>query len=365
MYESAAALTPESYEAIATAVYMEMAMAGVTSVGEFHYVHHQERGLPYSDRNEMGHALIRAARAAGVRITLLDAGYFSAGFGNDELSPVQERFRDPSPEDWLDRVADLAAGYADAADVVVGLAPHSVRAVPPEALRTLGEQMDSAVPVHVHVSEQPAENRDCLEATGLTPTGLLSECGLLGPMTTLVHATHVGPDDISLIGGSSSGVCYCATTERDLGDGIGPASALFDAGARLCVGSDSHAVIDLFEEARGIELHQRLAKGRRGLHSPAELMTAATVAGAEALGLASGGIQPGEPADFALVDLNSPRLTGIDISNGLESVVFAATGSDVSDVFVSGRRVVHAGNHAGWEQARGSLGSGGQLPTDQ
>jgi formiminoglutamate deiminase len=355
MYETAAALTPETYERIATAVYMEMAMAGVTAVGEFHYVHHQEHGVPYTDRNEMAHALIRAARAAGVRITLLDAGYFSAGFGNDELSPVQERFRDPSPEDWLDRVAELAAGLADASDVVVGLAPHSVRAVPPEALRGLGSRPGTAAPLHIHVSEQPSENRDCLEATGLTPTGLLAECGLLGPMTTLVHATHVGPDDISLIGSSSSGVCYCATTERDLGDGIGPASALADAGARLSVGSDSHAVVDLFEEARGIELHQRLSEGRRGLHSPGALMTAATTGGAEALGLADGGIRPGAPADFVLVDLDSPRLAGLEMAHGLEGVVFAATSADVSDVFAGGHRIVEDGFHPGWESARGSF----------
>lgn len=355
MYETAAALTPETYERIATAVYMEMAMAGVTAVGEFHYVHHQEHGVPYTDRNEMAYALIRAARAAGMRITLLDAGYFSAGFGNEELSPVQERFRDPSPEDWLDRVAELAAGFADASDVVVGLAPHSVRAVPPEALRILGTRLDREAPLHIHVSEQPAENRDCLEATGLTPTGLLADCGLLGPMTTLVHATHVGPDDISLIGSSSSGVCYCATTERDLGDGIGPASALADAGARLSVGSDSHAVVDLFEEARGIELHQRLSEGRRGLHSPGALMTAATTGGAEALGF-NCGIRPGSPADFVLVDLDSPRLAGLDMASGLESVVFAATSSDVHDVFTGGRRIVGDGIHPGWESARGSLG---------
>jgi formiminoglutamate deiminase len=354
MYETAAALTPETYEVMATAVFIEMAMAGVTTVGEFHYVHHQVNGSPYSDHNEMGHALVRAARTAGIRICLLDAGYFTAGFGDTELSPVQQRFRDPSPEDWLERAAEIALAYTGAPDVTTGVAPHSVRAVPPEALRTVARRRDTEAPVHIHVSEQPSENRDCEEATGTTPTGLLDECGLLGATTTLVHATHLTPDDIGLIGGSSSRVCYCATTERDLGDGIGPAAALADSGAQLCVGSDSHAMIDLFEEARGIELHQRLATGSRGLFSPANLLRAATVAGSQSLEF-EGGLRPGRPADFIVIDTDSPRLAGFDVGHGLDSVVFAATSADVRDVFVGGRQIVTDGSHSEWARAKWAL----------
>ncbi|MGH3650298.1 MAG: amidohydrolase family protein, partial [Acidimicrobiia bacterium] len=163
MYEMAASLTPESYESIATAVFTEMAMAGVTTVGEFHYIHHQMGGVPYADPNEMSHALVRAARTAGLRLCLLDAGYFTAGFDDPPLHPVQERFRDQSIESWLERVQMMSAIYEDTSDVLVGLAPHSVRAVSKQGLQQLGARHVGGTPVHIHVSEQPAENQECLE----------------------------------------------------------------------------------------------------------------------------------------------------------------------------------------------------------
>lgn len=354
MYETAASLTPTGYERIATAVFVEMALAGITNVGEFHYVHNQPGGAPYADANEMGHALIRAAGTAGIRICLLDAGYFAAGFGNDDLSPVQLRFRDMSPESWLERATSLAAAHDGSLDVRVGLAPHSVRAVPSDALRFVGDRRDATLPLHVHVSEQPSENRDCLEATGVTPTTLLDDCGLLGETTTLIHATHVTDADISLVGAASARVCYCATTERDLGDGIGPAASLAVAGAGLCVGSDSHAVIDLFEEARGVELHQRLLTGRRGLLSAEELIRAATVEGSRALG-GEGGLRQGAPADFIVVDPDTPRMAGVIGEHGLDGVVFAATAADVRDVYVGGRQIVSNRSHPEWESRRHDL----------
>lgn len=355
MYEMAASLTPESYESIATAVFIEMAMAGVTTVGEFHYLHHQMGGVPYADPNEMSHALVRAARTAGLRLCLLDAGYFTAGFDEQPLHPVQERFRDLSIESWLERVRMLSTSYHNATDVVVGLAPHSVRAVTMQGLRILGQRQVPGIPVHIHVSEQPAENQECLEATSMTPTGLLAESGLLGQHTTLVHATHLTESDIELIGSTATRVCFCATTERDLADGLGPAAALSSAGAPLCVGSDSHAVIDLFEEARGIELHQRLASGRRGLFAPSDLLAAATTGGSASLGFPDGGLMVGSPADFLVLDRDSPRLNGAPGAELLDAVVFAATASDVTDVFVGGNRVVTDGEHPGWPGARHAL----------
>ena len=355
MYEIAGSLTPDGYEAVATAVYTEMALSGITTVGEFHYLHHQAGGVPYSDPNEMGHALVRAARKAGIRISLLDAGYFSAGFGDRPLDPVQTRFRDGSGDDWLDRVDALKSAHDADADVVVGLAPHSVRAVPEAVLVRLSERAWSGSPIHVHVSEQPAENRECLEATTLTPTGVLARVGLLGPDTTLVHCTHLTDDDIDLIGRSGAMVCYCATTERDLADGIGPARALYERGATLCVGSDSHAVIDIFEEARGIELHSRLASGRRGLFAPELLMDAATGAGSASLGFGATAVEVGAPADFIVVDTDSPRLAGLGGDTTLDSIVFSATSADVSDVYVAGRPIVTDGEHSGWEEARRAL----------
>jgi formiminoglutamate deiminase len=355
MYEVAAALTPEAYEGVATAVFIEMALAGVTTVGEFHYLHHQTGGVPYDDPNEMGHALIRAARRAGIRICLLDAGYFTAGFEDRPLHPAQQRFRDGSPDQWIDRVEELAASHGGDPDVVIGLAPHSVRAVPRDGLRRLAERRAPGKPVHIHVSEQPAENQECLEANSMTPTALLDATGLLGRGTTLVHATHVTDADVGLIGSSGSMVCYCATTERDLADGLGPAAALSAAGADLCVGSDSHAVVDLFEETRGIELHQRLLTGRRGTLSPESLMLAATVNGAASLGFPHRGLEPGASADFMVLDPTTPRLVGLDGSGSIDHLIFAATSSDVTDVFVGGRRIVAGGSHPGWAEARQAL----------
>lgn len=355
MYEVADSLTPESYERLATAVFVEMAMAGITLVGEFHYVHHQPGGVPYSDANEMGHAVIRAARTAGINIALLDAGYFTAGFGDGRLNPVQTRFRDRSPETWLDRVESLRAFYEGHDDVVIGVAPHSVRAVPTAGLTGVAHRHAEGTPIHIHVSEQPGENEECLKATGLTPTGLLAETGLLGPDTTLVHATHLTDADITEIGSSGSRVCYCATTERDLADGIGPAHELAAAGTALCAGSDSHAVIDMFEEARGIEMHTRLATGRRGNFGPRELMASVTANGSASLGFPSGALQVGSPADFVVIDTDSPRLSGIQDATALDSIVFAATPADVSEVFVRGRNIVSNGEHRVWPEAKATL----------
>lgn len=352
MYEIAGALTPESYERLATAVFVEMALAGITAVGEFHYLHHQIGGTPYADHNEMGHALIRAARAAGIRISVLDAGYFAAGFGDEPLSPVQKRFTDGKATVWLDRVAEMRSVHENDGDVVVGLAPHSVRAVPEAMLVELANRIRAGTPLHIHVSEQPAENRECLEATTLTPIGLLERVGLLDPTSTLVHATHVTDADIELMVNAGSTVCYCPTTERDLADGVGPAAELAAAGVPLSVGSDSHAVIDLFEEARGIELHSRLSTGRRGVFAPHELMEAATVTGSASLGFPSAGLKEGSSADFIVVDPESPRLAGLSEDTVLDTIVFAATAADVRDVFVDGRQIVTDGAHPGWVDAR-------------
>lgn len=356
MYDVAANLTPESYERLATAVFIEMAMAGITAVGEFHYLHHQSDGVAYDDPNEMGHALIRAARAAGIRIALLDAGYFRPGFGDDPLHPVQRRFSDGSVAAWLDRVSTLTDTYRDDADVVIGLAPHSVRAVPAKGLEEVARKAPPKAPVHIHVSEQPAENDECRDAMDLTPTGLLKGSGLLGrPNTTLVHATHLTEKDIGDIGDAGATVCYCTTTERDLADGIGPASALMATGAAVCVGTDSHAVIDIFEEVRGMEMHQRLATGHRGVISPTDLALAATTAGSRSLAFPDSAIAVGAPADFIVIDAETPRLAGLGSPGTIDEIVFSATSADVTDVFVAGGRIVSRGSHQKWDQTRDAL----------
>ena len=352
MYRVAADLTPDSYEEIATSLYVEMALAGITTVGEFHYLHHQPSGAPYADRNEMGHRLIRAARRAGIRIALLDAGYLTAGLAGQALLPVQKRFSDGTVGEWLKRFGELEDTYRDQDDVRIGLAPHSVRAVPEPALREVAKRAAGGTPVHIHVSEQPAENRECLEHTGLTPVGLLERAGMLGPSLTAVHATHLTDTDIALLGSSRTGVCYCSTTERDLADGLGPAHALFQAGSPLSVGSDSHAVVDLFEEARGIELHHRLATGRRGGFSAFQLLSTATSNGAVALGFPGSGLTQGAPADFIVVSAATPRMAGVEGPGGAAMTLFSATAADVTEVFVAGKQVVAAGNHPAYDEIR-------------
>jgi len=340
MYQVAADLTPETYEEIAFSVYTEMAKSGFTTVGEFHYIHHQLGGRPYDDPNAMGHALIRAARRAGIRIALLDAGYLSAGFDNTPLSPVQERFSDGNVDSWLERVDALANHYREQSDVRIGLAPHSVRALSETNLVTLAQRRPEKTPTHIHVSEQPAENQDCVAFTGTTPVGLLSRVGLLGPNTTAVHATHLTDEDISLLGSSQTGICYCATTERELADGIGPAHALNAAGSPLSIGTDSHAVIDPFEESRGLELHNRLATGRRGDFAPSDLLKSATANGAASLGFEPNGLEVGASADFVTVSTDSPRTQGFTFDGGVAQIIFSATNADVTDVFVGGKRLV-------------------------
>lgn len=286
MYALAGALDPDLMFNLAKATYGEMRLAGIGAVGEFHYLHHGPEGVRYDDPNAMGEALIAAAREAGIRICLLDTCYLAAGFGRSPEG-VQQRFSDGSAEAWASRVGDLAARHAGADDVVIGAAIHSVRAVPPAELQTVADTLPDA-PLHVHLSEQPAENDECLAATGLTPTALLAEAGVWTSRTTAVHATHLTGPDIHTIGEAASFVCFCPTTERELADGIGPSIALRDGGARLTLGTDSNTVIDMFEEARAVEMNERLASGVRGAWSASELGDAATATGYESLGFAPG-----------------------------------------------------------------------------
>lgn len=353
MYEVAARLTPERYEEVATAVFVEMAMAGITAVGEFHYLHHQPDGTTYRDPNEMAHALIRAARRAGIRICLLDAAYLAAGTSGEPLGEVQRRFSDGNVELWLERAHELRASYDGESDISIGLAPHSVRAVPEEGLRTLATEVTGEWPVHIHVSEQPAENEACLDTHGTTPTGVLQRVGLLGPNTTVVHATHVSSEDVEALSQAGAGVCYCPTTERDLGDGIGPAGDFRAAGLPICVGSDSHAVIDIIEEARGVEMHERLRSGKRGTFTISELGEIATINGAGSLGISGGRLEVGSPADITVVSLETPRTAGT--GEGLGSVLLAACAADVTDVLVGGDWIVRGGYHPEWETARVAL----------
>jgi formiminoglutamate deiminase len=342
MYRVAQNLTPETYFDLARAVYAEMALAGITNVGEFHYVHHAPGGTPYADPNAMGEALIEAAAAAGIRITLLDTAYLSAGFGKAP-EPHQQRFSDGTAEAWAERVSALKPRE----HALIGAAVHSVRAVPADQLATVARWAEERrAPLHVHLSEQTAENDACQAAHGRTPTQLLADHGVLGPRTTGVHNTHLTDQDIALLGGTGTGTCMCPTTERDLADGIGPAGRLQRAGSPLSLGSDSHAVIDLLEEARAMELNERLRSRTRGHWTANALLTAATADGHAALGLADAGrLEVGALADFTTIALDSVRTAGAPARLGAETAVFAAAASDVRHTVVGGRQIVRDGAH--------------------
>ena len=343
MYASIGSLDPDGYLALARATFAEMALAGITLVGEFHYLHRGPGGAPYLDANAMGDAVIQAAWEAGVRITLLDACYLHGGIGK-QPDEVQQRFADRDAEAWVKRVDALQPGP----HARVGAAIHSVRAVDPDSARIVaGWAASRSAPLHAHVSEQVAENDDCFSAYGATPTQILSEAGALSERFTAVHATHVNDADVALLGGAAAFCCLCPTTERDLADGIGPARRLREAGARLTLGSDSHAVIDMLEEARAVELDERLASGVRGQHRAYDLLRAAGGAGYESLGWPEGGrIEEGALADLTVVGLDSVRLSGTPVRNALESVVFAGAAPDVRDVMVGGEWIVRDGLHA-------------------
>ena len=346
MYRVAGELYPETYRRLAAGVFAEMLGAGITAVGEFHYLHHAAGGERYADPNAMALALIKAANDAGIRLTLIDTCYLSSDVGGSRLRPEQDRFGDGSVEAWAERVRALAAAIADEPKVRLAVAAHSVRAVPAQdlpAIRSLADELD--VPIHVHVSEQPSENQACLAEHGLTPVELLVKTGVLGPRATAVHATHLTERDLELVATSGAGVCLCPTTERDLADGLGPAAELAASGVALSLGTDSNAVVDMFEEARGAELHDRLRTGRRGVHSASSLLDAASRNGAAAIGWPEiGTLQPGSAADFVILDPGSFALAGAD---SLEAVVFSATRADVTDVYVGGAQVVAHRRHAG------------------
>ena len=344
MYVLAARLEPDAYRALARAVYAEMALAGVTCVGEFHYVHHRPDGALYGDPNEMGDVLRDAARDAGVRLTLIDACYLAGGIG-EPLSPAQRRFGDADVAAWSERVAVLQPD----ANTRIAVAAHSLRAVSLHDVDAIVATADGR-PFHVHLSEQPAENESCLNAYGKTPTALLAEHGALGETTTVIHATHLSDEDIGLLGESGSGACFCPTTERDLADGIGPARALADNGVALCLGSDQHAVIDLLAEAQALELDERLASGRRGNFTPAELVAMLT-AHARFGWPEAGRIEVGALCDLVAVRDDSVRTTGADPAQ----LPLVATAADVSDVVAGGTVVVRDGAHQTIPDVAGAL----------
>jgi formiminoglutamate deiminase len=352
MYEAAARLDPDSYLQLARAVYAEMALAGVSCVGEFHYLHHRPSGRPYADPNAMGRALVQAAAEAGLRLTLLDACYLTGGLDLSGVLPLagpQVRFSDGDASRWAERVDALGL---DSRGMIspharAGAAIHSVRAVPPEHMHpVVAWTRRRGAPLHVHMSEQRGENDACRAVYGVSPARLLYDEDVLGPRTTVVHATHVSAADLELLGGAQVFACLCPTTERDLGDGLAPSRPLDEAGCTLTLGTDSHAVVDMLEEARGVEYAERLACRSRGHFTAEDLLLAATCDGHASLGWPDAGeIAPGAWADLVTMSLDSVRTAGADHSLALETAVFGASAADVRDVVISGQDVVRDGVH--------------------
>jgi len=346
MYRLVQGIGPDDLYAISRFAYTELAMSGVTAVGEFHYVHHGPGGRPYADRTELADAVIRAARDAGIRICLIRTAYLRAGYRQSAV-PAQERFIDPSIDHVMRDLDDLRSRYGDDPQVAVAAAAHSVRAVPVSDIRTLAAYADeNALPFHMHVSEQRGELEECRAEHGTTPVSLLSGEGVLSPRFVAVHATHLEDAEVSALGENHTFVCICRTTERDLGDGLPPTSGLLDAGARLCVGVDSHACENAIEEVRAVELDERSRREMR--HAAAEgrdLLDAATRQGYAACGL-----EAQWQEDRIHLDANDPSIAAIDPDLAPEAILFGATPRAVKSVVVAGRQIIAEGRHAQYDE---------------
>jgi formimidoylglutamate deiminase len=355
MYRAALELGPEEVEAVSRMAFLEMALAGITSVGEFHYLHHPAEGGRYDDPDELALRVCAAAEAVGIEIVLLRVGYARAGAGLPP-SPRQIRFVDREVEEGLAAVDRLAArGFR------VGLAPHSVRALPLEWIRAMGAHArERRLPFHMHVSEQPREIEECLAEHGARPVELLAREGLVDERFTGVHAIHLSAEEIAALGRARANVCACPTTERNLGDGVVPALDLLDAGASISFGTDSQVEIAPLQDARSLEYHLRITRLKRAVLAPNgrgepsaladRLLASATSAGARSLGLEDKGrIEAGADADLVAIDLDDPSICGSEPASWVANLVFSSERTAVRDVWVRGRRIVEDGRHAAAE----------------
>jgi formimidoylglutamate deiminase len=361
MYAAANRLEADGIYAASRMAFLEMALSGITAVGEFHYIHHSLDGSTHSDPNLLAKEVVRAAHDVGIRIALLRVAYARAGY-QKEPDPLQLRFIENSPDTYLKRLEQLISDLGQSAGMAwAGLAPHSVRAVPLDYLKEIVAFANKcALPVHMHVAEQPAEVSACIEEYGRSPVALLDTEGLLSDRLTAIHAIHVTPKAIGALARARAAVCACPTTERNLGDGVVPVDGYFDAGVRVSLGTDSQVQIDLLEDARELEYHLRLQRTERNVLAPANeqvraalarrLFECATVNGAANIGYCGGQIVAGSPADFFTVDLNDPSIAGASAEDLLGNILFSLSRTAVRDVVVGGRRIVEDGRHAAQEE---------------
>jgi formimidoylglutamate deiminase len=339
MYAAAERLSPEDLFAVSRFCFLEMARAGITAVGEFHYLHRDRSGGPYADPNELDLAVARAAQEAGLRVVLLRVAYARSGFRTPE-NPRQKRFIEGSAGEYLKNLEKLSK------QVKVGAAPHSVRACPAEWIREIAEEaFRRGWPLHLHVAEQRAEVEQCQAEHGTTPARFLEGLGALRESTTAVHAVHLTSEDVAALGAAHAGVCACPTTERNLGDGVVRADLLAAAGVQLCLGSDSEVQLSPLEDARQLEYHLRLVQEQRAILDPeqggvgglgAKLYRIASEGGMRSLGLGGGALRPGEAADFVAIDLDDPSIAGSNADDLMANVVFCMERTALRGTWVAG-----------------------------
>lgn len=364
MYSAASRLTPEDVYDASRMAFLEMALAGITTVGEFHYLHHAPDGSVYDDPNLLAKEVVRAAHEVGLRIALLRVAYGRPGF-ETEPNPQQARFMEFDSETYLRNVEQLGTDLGQSLDPTmawVGVAPHSVRAVPlPYLKEVISFANQTGLATHMHVAEQQAEVSACIEEYGRSPVALLATEGLLSERFTAVHAVHVSAKAIGMLAKANAIVCACPTTERNLGDGFLPADAYFEQDVRIALGTDSHVQIDLLEDARELEYHLRLQKMERAVLAPtshpkeksdalasalaAKLFECATINGAASLNAPGGTLEPNRAADFFTVDLNDASIAGASDQDLLSSIVFSLSRTAVKDVVVGGKQIVEDGRH--------------------
>jgi formimidoylglutamate deiminase len=354
MYAFAARLGPDDVEAIAAQVYVEMLEAGYTAVAEFHYLHHGPDGATYDNPGEMGERLFAAATRAGIGITLLPTLYRAGGFGGRALAPEQRRFLSDAAG-YARRLEAAARATAEDGERALGVALHSLRAVPPDDLAptlAVADAVAPGCPVHIHVAEQEREVEECLEWSGTRPVDWLLDHAPVSARWCLVHATHASGAELGRVARSGAVVGLCPTTEANLGDGIFPLRTLLDAGGAFAIGSDSHASVSPVEELRWLEYGQRLARRERTVTAalPAgstarTLLEHAWRGGAAAVGRSVGSLSPGRRADWIVLDPDHPVLAGRDRDDLLDAWIFAGNANPVREVWVGGRRVVADGRH--------------------
>ncbi|MES5814906.1 formimidoylglutamate deiminase [Pseudoxanthomonas sp. Soil82] len=349
MYRIAARFDPDSLQAVAAQLYVEMLEAGYTTVCEFHYLHHAPDGRPYADPAAMSKALVAAARETGIRLTLLPVLYMAGGFDRRALSDRQRRFGHDL--DAFLRLVESLRALEDEA-LRVGVAFHSLRAVPPEAMDAALAALPPDLPLHIHIAEQIGEVQDCLAVRNARPVEWLLDHAPVDARWTLVHATHLTGPETAAVAASGATVAICPTTEANLGDGLFPLREYLDAGGAWGIGSDSHVSVSPVEELRWLEYGQRLQTRHRNIAvrtdngSVGETLLHGTLAsGAAATGQAVGLLAPGQAADWIVLDAQAPAFAGARPADVADRWLFAGNRPLVREVRVAGEAVVRGGRH--------------------